>query len=179
MIDYDLALFSSGRISVLKFFPQGNPGALAQLASMIVEGLDDKTLEEFIAAMMVQGTWEGPDQVISTIERLKSRERKLPNPTCEKCQGEGWITVFRGGLSGAQRCTCWSVRTQPQITGTVEPPEPLSPEEQEWIQNFKERVALSVPVSKGNVILPLRPLRTQQETDRQVAILQDELRDRA
>ncbi len=105
MIDSTTAAKHMERLSGLSFFPKEAP-AKKELRLAI-----EIAITEAIAAAAIS-EWLSESAQCPTpaeIRRLinAKQERLIEDRWhCELCGGVGWITVFRGGLSGARECEC-------------------------------------------------------------------------
>lgn len=68
---------------------------------------------------------QGLETVIDRVKAMESLEGPDPQPNygCPDCQDTGWITVVRGGLSGAKPCGCVKERELAGLLDRAEIPE--------------------------------------------------------
>lgn len=104
-------LEQANRFKFCNFFP-GREDDRAQYLAEIAAALGRATSEDIVTSVVSE--WlenfserPTPADIHRMVSRYVAGVESFPDPNCERCGGEGWIIVERGGLSGADRCTCW------------------------------------------------------------------------
>ena len=114
------------RLGQMRGYPR-EPPALRELVLALRTASTLEQATGVITALLEQATTETWCPMPGDIQRVCNALRLpfLPDPACGTCDGSGWRIVERGGLSGADRCTCWARRPAPEYGPVrLEPPEP-------------------------------------------------------
>lgn len=106
------------RMGQLKGFPKEIPEAASELVDALTTAPTEEIAKDVISSFMDGATSETPCPFPSDIRGAVTArlDEFRYDPECPRKCRDGWIIVERGGLSGAERCTCWSRRPAPDYS---------------------------------------------------------------
>lgn len=105
MIDSTTAAKQLERLSGLAFFPKEAP-AKKELRLAIECAITEAIAAAAVSEWLAESSQCPTPSEIRRLINAKQEQLIADRRSCELCGGAGWITVFRGGLSGARECEC-------------------------------------------------------------------------
>lgn len=127
------------RMAGMLGFPR-EPAALKELGLALREAETVEHAESIIGEILETAVSDTRCPMPAQI-RAKARAGRMesrPDPYCHKCGGDGWVFVIRGMYSGADRCTCWAPRPEPEYERAPARPPAVTgslkqvPQEESW-----------------------------------------------